>query len=164
MVKGDVTVVLVILVMSIVLTNVPLPEYTPVIVAWPVIVKPVMPSVAVPVRVNVLLTVAACAAAPTSSAKAKVENVRFIGLLESSTRRTRKCGEIWLIWQHTRSPAGGLTSRVYLRHGSPSTPVTLYRWLNPPSIARICPVTKFDAVRKYTTASAISAGVPPHTG
>src|ERR1035438_2080995 len=58
-------------------------------------------------------------------------------------------------------PCRELTSRVYLRHGSPSTPVTLYLWLNPPSIARICPVTKFDAVRKYTTASATSAGVPP---
>ena len=28
-------------------------------------------------------------------------------------------------------------------------------------MARFCPVTKFDAFRKYTTASAISAGVPP---
>src|SRR5689334_22946701 len=33
--------------------------------------------------------------------------------------------------------------------------------LNPPSTAMIWPVTKFDACRKYTTASAISAGVPP---
>jgi predicted TIM-barrel enzyme len=61
-----------------VLAKVPLPEYTPGIVAWPVIVKPVAPSVAVPVSVNVLLTLAACAPAPTSSAKTKVENVRFI--------------------------------------------------------------------------------------
>src|ERR1039458_5342786 len=78
---------------EIVLANVPLPEYTPVIVALPVIVKPAAPSVAVPVRVNVLLTLAACAPAQASSAKTKVENVRFIGLLESSTLRTRKCGE-----------------------------------------------------------------------
>jgi hypothetical protein len=77
-VKGDVTVALVIPAIEIVLANVPLPEYTPVIVAWPAIVKPAAPSVAVPVRVNVLPTLAACAPAPTSSAKAKVENVRFI--------------------------------------------------------------------------------------
>src|ERR1035438_10105972 len=130
-------------------------------VAGPVI-EALVPSVSVaPVTVNVVLIVAAGAAAPTSSAKAIVENVRFIGLLESSTLRTRKCGGIWLIWHQARPPSGGPTSEVYLRHGPPSTPVSLYLWLNPPSIARICPVTKFDAVRKYTTASATSAGVPP---
>src|ERR1039458_857335 len=90
-------------------------------VAGPVI-EALVPSVSVaPVTVNVVLIVAAGAAAPTSSAKAKVENVRFIGLLESSTLRTRKCGEISLIWHPHRSPARGLTSRVYLRHESPST-------------------------------------------
>src|ERR1039458_5816031 len=83
MVNGAVTVVLVIFVREIVLANVPFPEYTPGIVAWPVITKPVPPRVAVPVRVNVLLTVAACTPAQASSANDKVKNVRFISLLES---------------------------------------------------------------------------------
>ena len=99
-VKSDVTVVLVILVREIVLANVPFPEYTPGIVAWPVITKPVPPRVAVPVRVNVLLTVAACAPAQASSAKDKVKNVRFISLLESSTLVTQKNGGTWLMHHH----------------------------------------------------------------
>ena len=35
-----------------------------------------------------------------------------------------------------------------------------HRWLNPPSTASTCPVTKFDALMKLSTASAISSGVP----
>src|ERR1017187_7145107 len=52
-VKSDVTVVLVIFAREIVLAKVPFPEYTPGIVAWPVITKPVPPRVAVPVRGDV---------------------------------------------------------------------------------------------------------------
>ena len=44
--------------------------------------------------------VAADAAAHTSSAKAKIEKVRFIGLLESSTLETQENGETWLIQRH----------------------------------------------------------------
>src|ERR1019366_5934427 len=79
--------------------NVPLPIF--VSVAVPVAEMPLRPMLPDAFTVNVVLIVAAGAAAPTSSAKAKVENVRFIGLLESSTLRTRKFGEIWLIWHHT---------------------------------------------------------------
>ena len=39
--------------------------------------------------------------------------------------------------------------------------VPIYLWLSPPSTASTWPVTKFPAVRKYTTAPAISSGVPP---
>ena len=91
MVKGAVTVVLVMPAMAIVLAKVPLPEYTPVMVAWPVIAKPLADRVAVPVKANVLVTLAACTPIQSSSAKAKVENVRFIGLLESSTLNIWEC-------------------------------------------------------------------------
>src|SRR5205814_5373862 len=36
-----------------------------------------------------------------------------------------------------------------------------YLWLSPPSTASNWPVMKLEAVRKNTTASAISSGVPP---
>ena len=71
-----------------------------VIVTWPVIANPAADRVAVPVKVNVLLTVAACAHRQASSATTKVENVRFIGLLESSTHVTRKFGANLLIEHH----------------------------------------------------------------
>src|ERR1022692_1116572 len=102
MVKGAVTVVLVIPEIGIVLANVPLPTF--VSVAWPVITKPAADRGAVPVRVNVLLTVAACAPAQASSAKDKVKNVRFISLLESSTLVTQKNGGTWLMHHHHAGP------------------------------------------------------------
>ena len=36
----------------------------------------------------------------------------------------------------------------------------LYLWLRPPSTASTWPVMKFDALRKYSTASATSSTVP----
>jgi hypothetical protein len=66
--------------------------------------------------VNVVLIVAAEAAAHTTSAKAKTENIRFIGLLESSTLVTRQNGGTSLMQHHAGFPSGGLTLRVYIRH------------------------------------------------
>ena len=103
------------------------------------------------VTLNLVLMVAAGAAAHTSNAKAILEKVRFIGPLESSTRR------------NTHTPVQRATLRVYLWHKFSSTLVRRYLWLKPPSIASTWPVTKFDAFRKYTTASATSAGVPPRS-
>jgi hypothetical protein len=62
--------------------------------------------VAVAFTVNAVLKVAAEAAAQTSSAKAKIENVRFIGLLESSTLETQEFGETWFM-QHSTGPHPG---------------------------------------------------------
>ena len=53
--------------------------------AWPVIPKPVAEIVVVAFTVKVVLMLAAVAAVHTSSVKTKLERVRFIGLLESST-------------------------------------------------------------------------------
>jgi hypothetical protein len=57
--------------------------------AWPVIPKLVPETVVEAFTVKVVLMLAAGAAAHTSSAKAKVEKVRFIGPSESSTRETQ---------------------------------------------------------------------------
>src|ERR1035437_527019 len=71
------------------------------------------------VTVNVVLMVAAGAAAHTSSAKAKVENVGFIGLSESSTLETQEFGETWFT-QHSAGPLpAGWTLRVYLWYWPP---------------------------------------------
>ena len=82
----------------------------PVMLAVPAIAKlvKVADGVAVAFTVNVVVLIAAGAAAQTSSAKAKVENVRFIGLLESSTLETQEFGETWFIAAQHRSPPGGL--------------------------------------------------------
>src|SRR5450759_5452997 len=89
-------------------------------VAVPVAVM-LTPMLPVAFTVNVVLITAAWALAHTSRAKAKLENVRFIGLLESSTRETQEYGEIQLM-QHSAAPhSGGLTLRVYIGHRSPST-------------------------------------------
>ena len=53
--------------------------------AWPVIPKPVAEIVVVAFTVKVVLMLAAVAAVHTSSVKTKLERVRFIDLLESST-------------------------------------------------------------------------------
>jgi hypothetical protein len=53
--------------------------------AVPVIPKPVAEIVVVAFTVKVVLMLAAVAAVHTSSVKTKLEKVRFIGLLESST-------------------------------------------------------------------------------
>jgi hypothetical protein len=63
--------------------------------AWPVIPKPAAVIVVVAFTVKVVLIVAARAAVHISSAKAKFEKVRFIGLLESSTLETQNLGENW---------------------------------------------------------------------
>lgn len=76
------------------LAMVPLPM-PPVKFAVPATVKAVNVALAAAVAfiVTVVLIVAAEAAAQTSSAKAKIENVRFIGLFESSTRESQESGE-----------------------------------------------------------------------
>jgi hypothetical protein len=73
------------------LAMVPLPM-PPVKFAVPVSAKAVNVEFAdaVAFTVNVVLIVAAGTAAHTSSAKAKTDPVRFISLLESSTRKTLK--------------------------------------------------------------------------
>src|SRR5450759_794056 len=71
-------------------------------VAVPVAVM-LTPMLPVAFTVNVVLITAAWALAHTSRAKAKLENVRFIGLLESSTRETQEYGEIQLM-QHSAAP------------------------------------------------------------
>ena len=86
---------------------VPMP---PVKLTVPAIAKLVKVADGVPVAftVNVVLMTAAGTAAQTSSAKAKLENVRLIGLLESSTLETQEYGETWFIAAQHRSPPGGL--------------------------------------------------------
>jgi hypothetical protein len=91
MVNGAVAVAPVREAREMVLVMFPLP-IPPVKLAVPAIVM-LVDTVAVALIVNVVLILAAVAAAQTSSAKAKVENVRFIGLLESSTLETRNVGK-----------------------------------------------------------------------
>jgi Na+-transporting NADH:ubiquinone oxidoreductase subunit NqrA len=71
----------------------------------PAIAKLVKVADGVPVAftVNVVLMTAAGTAAQTSSAKAKLENVRLIGLLESSTLETQEFRETWLM-RHNAGP------------------------------------------------------------
>src|ERR1019366_1882328 len=94
-------------------------------VAGPEIVA-LVPRVSVaPVTVNVVLIVAAGAAAPTSRAKAKVENVRFIVFWSPPLLERGNAGKFGSSGTTTRSPAGGANlqslpqARVTVHPGSP---------------------------------------------
>src|SRR5689334_22281705 len=95
-------------------------------VTWPPERLALVPRVTVAfVTVNFVLIVAAGTAAHTSSVKDKLDTVRFISLLESSTRKTLKFSRKSPPGSAAVSPYGGLTQCADFKSLHPA-PVSVY--------------------------------------